>query len=86
MSSETQEYVIPLKNAYYVPRWKRAKKAIKIIRKFVTRHLKVEDVKISNKVNEIVWKRNIKKPPRKIRVKVVKIDEETAEVKLPNEE
>ncbi|MCD6369543.1 MAG: 50S ribosomal protein L31e [Thermoproteales archaeon] len=80
MSDEVSEgeyrtYVIPLRKAYYVPRPKRANKAVRLVREFVKRHLKVEDVKISNDVNEYIWSRNKEKPPRYIRVKV-KVDRE----------
>lgn len=80
--AEERTYVIPLRYAYFVPRPKRANKAIKIIREFVKRHLKVEEVLIGDDVNKKVWERNREKPPRRIKVKVKKVDEETAEVRL----
>ncbi len=85
--SETVErvYVIPLRDAYRAPRKKRAKVAIRIIREFVKRHLKVEEVKIGNDVNEYVWSRSIEKPPRRVKVKVVK-EEDVAEVSLAESE
>lgn len=78
-------YVIPLRDAYRAPRKKRAKVAIRIIREFVKRHLKVEEVKIGNDVNEYVWSRSIEKPPRRVKVKVVK-EEDVAEVSLAESE
>ncbi len=78
-------YVIPLRKAYYVPRKKRANKAIRIIREFVQRHLHVSEVKIGSRLNEYVWSRNCEKPPRKVKVVVRKLDEETAEVDLASE-
>ena len=69
-----------------MPRPKRANKAIRLIREYVSRHLRVSNVKISNRVNEEIWKRNREKPPRRIKVKIVRIDEDTAEVLLPEEE
>ena len=69
--SEERIYIIPLKEAYYVPRPKRANKAVKLIREFVKRHAKVERVKLAEEVNEYIWKRNREKPPRRIKVKVV---------------
>ena len=85
--SETVErvYVIPLRDAYRAPRKKRAKVAIRIIREFVKRHLKVEEVKIGNDVNEYVWSHSIEKPPRRVKVKVVK-EEDVAEVSLAESE
>ncbi len=34
--------------------------------------MKVEDVKISNEVNEMIWFKGAEKPPRKVEVKAVK--------------
>jgi len=70
-------YTIPLRDAFYSSRTKRTKKAVNIIRNFLKRHTKVEDIKIDKSLNEAIWKRGIKKPPRRIKVKVVKEDEKT---------
>jgi len=78
-------YTIPLKKAYYVPRKKRANKAIRLIREFISRHLHVSNVKISRNLNEFIWSRNCEKPPRKVKVLVKKIDEDTAIVDLYKE-
>jgi len=74
---ERRVYVINLRNAYNVPRKKRAKKAINIIKNFISRHTHSKIVKISQRLNEHIWSRNIEKPPRKIRVQVkVEYDED----------
>ncbi len=81
-------YTIPLRREYLkVPRWKRAKKAMKAIREFTVKHMKVEadNVKISNSVNEVIWERGGKKVPPKITVKMIK-EEEVVYVLLPDEE
>jgi len=71
-------YVIPLlKEWSKVPRYKRAKKAIRAIREFIVRHMKIRDrdlnkVRINKYVNEEIWFRGIKKPPHKIKVKAIK--------------
>ena len=72
---EERYYVVPLaKNGFEkVPRWKRSKKAIIVLREFLIRHMKPEgDVYISQELNERVWENGIKNPPRKIRVRVTK--------------
>ena len=71
-TKEERIYVIPLRLAYEKPRKKRARKAIKIIKSFVKKHMKVEEVKLSPALNDEIWKRGIEKPPRKVEVKVVK--------------
>ncbi len=81
-------YTIPLRREYLkVPRWKRAKKAMKAIREFTVRHMKVEadNVKISNAVNEVIWEGGGKRVPPKITVKMIK-EEEIVHVLLPDEE
>ena len=67
-------YVIPLRGAYEGVRTKRSRKAVKIVRGFIARHMKAEEeeVSISEAVNALIWKRGIQKPPRKIKVRAVK--------------
>lgn len=74
MSEPTIEriYTIPLGRAWVVPRYRRAEKAITILRQFVKRHMKPDEVIIETSVNEEIWKRGIQNPPRKIRVKLSK--------------
>jgi len=82
---EERVYTIPLGKATVRPPKKRAPRAIQLIRAFITKHMKVEmhleeeeeegelpRVIISSEVNEKVWGRSIKKPPRKIRVRAAK--------------
>jgi large subunit ribosomal protein L31e len=79
---EERFYTIPLSKAWIVPRKKRAPKAARIVRSFVLKHMKVrteaegeeepERVVIDNEVNEKLWSRGIEKPPRKIKVRLVK--------------
>ena len=71
-------YIIPLRCEWKkVPRYKRAKKAIRAIREFFVRHMKIRDrdlntIRIDKYLNEEVWFRGIKKPPAKIKVKAIK--------------
>ncbi len=76
MSEPTLEriYTIPLGRAWIAPRYRRAEKAITVLRKFVQRHMKPDEVIIDTSVNEEIWKRGIQNPPRKIRVKLSKDD------------
>ena len=73
-----REYIIPLRRKWKkVPRYKRANKAIKTIREFLVRHMKIRDrdlkkIKIDKHLNESVWFRGIRKPPVKIKVRAVK--------------
>ncbi|MCS7134627.1 MAG: 60S ribosomal protein L31 [Candidatus Pacearchaeota archaeon] len=74
-------YTIPLRKEWLkAPKKKRAKKAIKAIREFIARHMKMYDknlekIKISEWVNKAIWCRGIKNPPPKITVKATKTDD-----------
>ena len=72
---EERYYVVPLakKGFERSPRWRRTKKAMIVLREFITRHMKPEgDVYISQELNERIWERGIKHPPRKVRIRVTK--------------
>ena len=77
-ANQEREYVIPLRRKWAKgPRYKRANKAIKTIKEFLVRHMKIYDrdlkkIKIDKHLNEMVWFRGIKNPPAKIKVKVFK--------------
>ncbi|MGD0203620.1 MAG: 50S ribosomal protein L31e [Candidatus Bathyarchaeia archaeon] len=82
---EERTYTIPLQRAMVRPPKKRAPRAMQLIRAFVTKHMKLEmkvseeeeeeelpQLIISQEVNEKIWDRGIKKPPRKIRIRAAK--------------
>ncbi len=80
-----REYVIPLRDAYEASRTRRAKRAINIIKEFAKKHMKAEIIKISSKVNSLIWSRGIEKPPRRIKVIMRKDKEGVVTVLLPEE-
>jgi large subunit ribosomal protein L31e len=73
-----REYVIPLRRFWSnVPEYRRAARAVKAIKQFVAKHMKVQDrdldkVKVDTYLNSEIWSRSAGKPPAKIKVKVVK--------------
>ncbi|MCK4474605.1 50S ribosomal protein L31e [Candidatus Bathyarchaeota archaeon] len=84
---EERIYTVPLRKAWIVPPNKRAPKAMRLIKAFVTKHMKLEAGReeideeaeeeqrrllISNEVNERIWRRGIEKPPRKVRIRAAK--------------
>ena len=86
--AETKEMFVPLRAAWAVPRTQRAARAMKEIRKHVTRHMKVtedEELWIDEAVNHAIWARGIQKPPRKIRVVATREEGFPIEVKLVEE-
>jgi large subunit ribosomal protein L31e len=76
--------VIPLRKTKQAPRTKRAARAIKEIREFVMRHMKVDEehVWIDASLNERVWKSGIRNPPSRVTVRAVKFDDGLVEVSL----
>lgn len=69
---EERVYTIPFRRVWTTPSGKRTPRASRMLRDFVRRHMKTEDVHLSNEVNEELWARSISKPPRQIKVRVVK--------------
>ena len=67
-------YTVPLGEAFEYVRTKRVRRAVKLMREFVARHGKVPagDVRLSEALNMLLWARGIQKPPRKVKVKIVK--------------
>ena len=73
-----REYTIPLRREFMkVKRHKRTPKAVKAVKQFIAKHMKIEDrdlkkVKVDKWLNNELWFRGIKNPPNKIKVKVIK--------------
>jgi large subunit ribosomal protein L31e len=86
LSSEERIYTVPFGKAWNVPKYRRAEKAITILRQFTQRHMKPEEIIIDPTVNEAIWARGIKNPPRKIRVRLSKDDEGVVTVTLAEAE
>jgi len=77
-------YIIPLrKNGYNQS--KAAPTAIKRVKNFLTRHMKVdiENIWIDDSLNKAIWAHGKFKMPNKIRVKAVKFDDGVVEAYLP---
>ena len=66
-------YVIPLTDAWKAAYKRRAKKCVAVIKQFASKHMKkdLKSVKIGSKLNDLVWSRGIKSPPRKVKVRVL---------------
>ena len=87
MAEKLQEhlFVSPLRDVKRAPVWKRSRTALKDIRRFLMRHMKSEDVKIDKSINEKVWERGSEKPPSKIRVRAVKMEDGQVQAELASE-
>jgi len=80
-----QVYVIPLGSVKRVARWRRSPKAMKDIRSFLERHMKSEDVRLDMTINERVWMRGTEKPPARIRVRAMKLEDGHVQAELAEE-
>jgi len=75
-------HVIPLKRVYFGRRMNRADRAIRLIRKYVSRYFKeAEKITIDPVVNKYIWSRGREKPPRRIVVEI-RFDREAKEAKV----
>ncbi|MEK6893883.1 MAG: 50S ribosomal protein L31e [Nanoarchaeota archaeon] len=77
-----REYTIPLRKEWTkVPSYKRTAKAVKAIKEFIAKHMKVTNrdlnlVKIDSYLNNEVWYRGSATPPARVTVKATKHGEE----------
>ena len=82
-------YTIPIRRyVVNLPRKRRTPAAVKVIKRYVSRHMKADEsnVWIDPPVNEMIWARGIEHPPRSIKVRAVKFeDDNLVEVSLPEE-
>ena len=66
-------YNVPLRKEFLkVPKYKRAKKAVKALKEFLVKHMKSDNVKIGKYLNDEIWKHGIKNPPHHVKVNAVK--------------
>lgn len=66
-------YTVPLRKAYWTgSRLRRANRSVRILREFVNRHMKPEELLIQPEVNHRIWARGIQKPPRRLRIRATK--------------
>src|SRR3989344_4832699 len=74
----TREYVIPLRRFWLnVPHYERTGKAIKVIKKFIAKHMKIAErdidkVKLDIYLNNELWFKGRANPPAKVKVKATK--------------
>ena len=69
-------YTINLGKVLLSPNNRRAKRAINMIREFAVRHMKTEQIRIDQDLSHKIWERGIRHPPRKIRVKMNKLEDD----------
>ena len=80
-----QIYIIPLRDVQHTPRWERGKRAMKAVRDFLAQHMKSEEIKLDQSINEAVWERGSHKPPSRIRVRAMKFEDGQVQAELAKE-
>jgi large subunit ribosomal protein L31e len=73
-------YTVNLAKAWDTPKYRRTDRVINIIKEFTQRHMQTDKVKIDQDLNRHIWSRGKKNPPRKIRLRMVKEDDDTVVV------
>jgi len=83
-----RQYKVPLRKGWLkVPKYKRASKAVKTLKEFIARHMKLYDndlrrVKLDITLNNEIRFKGMKKPPAFIKVKAKKFDDGFIRVEL----
>ncbi len=79
-------YIVPLSRVYWGRRTNRADRAVKLLKRFVARHVKADRIIIYNEVNNYIWSRGREKPPRRVKILVlvyeVEVEEEEEKKKI----
>lgn len=76
-------YVIPLRReTLKVPNFKKANKAAKAVREFISKHMKSDDVMLGKYLNLKIWEHGAKNPPHHVKVNAVKDDKGKVAVEL----
>lgn len=83
MAKLERTYNIPLRREVHKsPKYKRAKKAVSVIKIFLERHMKSADIKIGEQLNKILWERGIKNPPHHVKVTAIREEDGLVKVEL----
>ena len=78
--NSTRIYTVNLAKAWDTPKYRRTDRVINIIKEFTQRHMQTNKVKIDQDLNRDIWSRGKRNPPRKIRLRMIKEDDDTVVV------
>ena len=75
---EERVVTVPLRDVKKGPNHEAADRAVKLIREHLAKHFTVEprEVRLDGSINEAIWARGRSKPPRKLRVRAARFEEE----------
>jgi large subunit ribosomal protein L31e len=88
--SKTEEnlsrvYTVNLGKAWLTPRYRRTDRVMNMVREFAKKNMKSDEVKIDQDLGRHIWSRGKTNPPRKVRVKMIKDDDDVVTVSLYEE-
>lgn len=75
-------YTINFSKAWLTPRHKRTDRVINMIKEFAIKHMKSSQIRIDQELNRYIWERGKTNPPRKVRVRIVKDEDDQVIVSL----
>jgi large subunit ribosomal protein L31e len=73
----TRIYNINLGKCWDTPKYRRTDRVINMIKEFAMRNMDTKRIKIDQDLNRHIWSRGKTNPPRKIRVRMIKDDDDT---------
>src|ERR687884_1759277 len=88
--SKTEEnlsrvYTVNLGKAWLTPRYRRTDRVMNMVREFAKKNMKSDNVKIDQELDRHIWSRGKTNPPRKVRVKMIKDEDDIVTVSLYEE-
>ncbi|HET6589524.1 MAG TPA: 50S ribosomal protein L31e [Candidatus Nitrosocosmicus sp.] len=75
-------YTINFSKAWLTPKHKRTDRVINMIKEFAIKHMKSSQIKLDQELNRYIWQKGKTNPPRKVRVRIVKDEDEQVIVSL----
>jgi large subunit ribosomal protein L31e len=75
-------YTINFSKAWLTPKHKRTDRVVNMIREFAVKHMKSTQIKIDQELNRYIWEKGKTNPPRKVRVRIVKDEDDQVIVSL----
>ena len=75
-------YTINFSKAWLTPKHKRTDRVVNMIKEFAIKHLKSSQIKIDQDLNRYIWQKGKTNPPRKVRVRIVKDEDDQVIVSL----
>lgn len=75
-------YTINFSKAWLTPKHKRTDRVVNMIKEFAIKHMKSSQIRIDQELNRYIWEKGKTNPPRKVRVRIVKDEDDQVIVSL----